>query len=162
MRRKLHYPLNKEYKDLGLTNLHYETVNNQIIRVSRFKKELFLDRDNEVLVLNLIKTKTPSFALKIKDFGWQNDLFCVVTDYIPGLKSLLTTGISRVSITRLADTVKKFHSLEFDLDQYPIKKFDFKAFYYKIKNQIINFPFPYNYETEQEILDAVANLGTRP
>lgn len=154
----MQYPLNKRLP-VGLTNEIYQTVDNQVIRLSRTTKEPFLDRANEIHVIKTVMQSKFNNTLVIRDWGYQNDKFFIITEYDSELVTLSTTGISRTNVVRVADLIKKLHKIKMS-EQLPIKRFNPLAFYKTISSQVKTKKF--HFSKADDILHAIKNLKNRP
>ena len=144
----------------GLTNKIYLTKNNQVLRLSRFTKELFLDRTNEINVIRTLQASTFVNYLPINDYGYQDNKFFITTDYQPDLINLSKVGFSKSNIIRCQELIQKLHNIEVHPDKWPIKTFNYLNFLASIQQNIQHCPF--QFYGMQEILDAIGKLGQRP
>ena len=144
----------------GLTNKIYLTTDNQVLRLSRFTKELFLDRANEINVIKTLQASTFVNYLPINDYGYQNNKFFITTDYQPDLINLSKVGFSKSNIIRCQELIQKLHNIEVHPDKWPIKTFNYLDFLASIQQNIQHCPFQFH--GKQEILDAIGKLGQRP
>ncbi|WHQ37569.1 phosphotransferase [Spiroplasma sp. SV19] len=96
--------------NLGITNQNYQTVDNLFIRYSNPFTNLFIDHQNEILVLE--KIKNTKLTLPIIEYGYDNDHFFLVTPYYPTLQPISTIKLTKQVLKTIAKTIQQLWQIK--------------------------------------------------
>ncbi|WP_424527128.1 phosphotransferase [Spiroplasma endosymbiont of Glossina fuscipes fuscipes] len=119
--------------NLGITNQNYQTVDNLFIRYSNPFTNLFIDHQNEMLVLE--KIKNSKLTLPIIDYGYDNDHFFLVTPYYSTLQPISAVKLTKEVLKSIATIIKQLWEIKITPND-QIKIFQPQQFLETFKNAI--------------------------
>lgn len=139
----------------ALTNETFITTDNHFLKISRFTKEAFLNRQNEIMVLKLLHQQRFPHTIYAKGWGYTKDgRFYSVYPHLNHLTTLTATVLAPQHLTMIRNILVDLHQLPVTTSH--IQKFNPLRFYMTIRN-LIKIPIPFDLSATAVILQWVAN-----
>ena len=120
--------------EYGITNDSYLLKTNEVLRISSYKKNKMIDRNNESKILEIMKNKK-NLTVDIVEFGFNKSKnFILKTKYLPFSYNLIQQKLTKNKIKKIFDVLTKFQNI--DVKNKGIKTFNHKIFINNFKKFI--------------------------
>lgn len=124
----------KKILNIGISNMTYIDQNDYFVRKSYNPDWIFVDRENELTVIEELEKLKPSFYIKLCDYGWDmNHMhFYEIKPFYNNLVLLDKTNVQK-HLEQIYQEVKILHNV--DIKKTKIKTFNYFNFYKLVKQK---------------------------